>query len=151
MPPLNTEARRLLSLRPVSNGPQQCRIIIRMDVSRHVAKTVASRSANWTASIIRTTATSRSTLSHSALPFNDRGIATLPSNFRHGRHNSTHSNTGYLFTNKSFCHRGLQTNLSTKERSQSTHVSHREIPIDFDNQLMHYSWHRKEKTLKPAV
>lgn len=123
-----------------------------MDVSRHVAKTVASRSANWTASIIRTTATSRSTLSHSALPFNNRGIATLPSNVRHGRHNLIHSNTGYIFINKSFCHRGLQTSSSTKERSQSSHVSHREIPIDFDYQLMHYSCHhRKEKTLKLAV
>ncbi|OBT67593.1 hypothetical protein VE03_03744 [Pseudogymnoascus sp. 23342-1-I1] len=94
-----------------------------MDVSRHVAKTVASRSANWTASIIRTTATSTSTYSHSTASFNNRGIATLPSNVRHGRHNLISSNTGYLSINKSFCRRGLQNNSSTKETSQSTQLA----------------------------
>lgn len=138
MPPLNTEAVRFLSLRPVSNGPQQCRIVIRMDVSRNVAKTVASRSANWTTSIIRTTATSSSsTFSHSALLFNNRGFATIPSNVRCGRPNLISSNTGYKFINKTLCRRGLKTNSSTEATSQSTQVSHCEILTGFDYRLMH--------------
>ncbi|OBT59470.1 hypothetical protein VE04_00279 [Pseudogymnoascus sp. 24MN13] len=94
-----------------------------MDVSRNVAKTVASRSANWTTRIIRTTATSSSTFSHSAPLFNNRGITTLPSNVRHGRHNLISSNTGYTFINKTFCRRGLQTNSSPKATSQSTQLA----------------------------
>ncbi|KFX90272.1 hypothetical protein V490_06528 [Pseudogymnoascus sp. VKM F-3557] len=120
VPPLNTEAVRFLSLRPVSNGPQQCRLAIRMDVSRNVTKTVASRSANWTTSIIRTTGTTPSTFSHSAPLFNNRGISTLPSNVRRGRHNLIPSNAAYKLINTTFCRRGLQTNASTEGTSQST-------------------------------
>ncbi|KFZ18490.1 hypothetical protein V502_04084 [Pseudogymnoascus sp. VKM F-4520 (FW-2644)] len=97
-----------------------------MDVSRNVAKTVASRSANWTASIIRTTATSSSTFYHSAPLLNNRGISTQPSNARHGRHNLIPSNTGYKFINSTSCRRGLQTNSSTKATSQNTQLAQEE-------------------------
>lgn len=153
VPPLNTEAIRFLSLRPVSNGPQQCRIAIRMDVSRNVTKTVASRSANWTASIIRTTGTTSPTFSHSAQLFNNRGISTLPSNVRRCRHNLISSNAGYKVINTTFCRRGLQTNASTEGTPQGTQVSHYNILISLHYRLTHCSRHRKIKisTIQLAV